>query len=422
MARILLCSFDGCGASFLIRLAEEGHSVSYYLVKDAYGGVLDGILPCKILNKEPDFSNFDLILFDTTGHPAIAERAHRAAPTIGDGDLNSELEDNRLFGIQIMEECGINVPPYEEFNDLNEAKRFIRKTNKRYVFKPDGEQSCAATYVSKSAEDMLRYLDKLGGTTKGVEFILQEVVQGTEISTEAWFNGEEFFLVNATLEEKKLMNDGKGPNTGCAGNLVWLYNGGIGNPLIFVEGLAKMKDFLKQYNYRGMIDLNTIVSEDHLYGLEWTPRFGYDASATLFSLISSNLGDFMGAVASGARPEYETRGMFGAAIRLSIPPYPCEIKGKHPEGVPIEGIEPDDCIRNCYLYDACLAGRDGLVTCGVSGFVAVPIATGDSIEQAFGRCYQQVNKINIPDMQYRTDLKDTTFKRYGILDREGWLS
>ena len=419
MTKILLVSKDGVGASFLPRLMEEGHNVTYYLLKDQYAGVLDGIVP-KPIHKKPDFSNFDLVLFDISGNAHLAEEALKVTPTIGDGDLNTELEENRVFGIQVMEECGINVPPYEEFADLNEAKRFIRKTNKRFVFKPNGDQSTACTYVSKSPEDMLRHLDRLSSETKGEEFILQEVVQGTEISTEGWFNGEEFFLINSTLEEKKLMNDNKGPNTGCAGNLVWTYKQGTGNPYIFVEGLSKLKDFLHQYNYRGMIDLNTIIG-DRLYGLEWTPRFGYDAAYTLFNLISSNLGDFLGAIASGSTPDYEIKGLFSAAIRLGIPPYPSEIKGKHPEGVPIEGIEPEDCVRDCYLYDACIS-RGELVTCGVSGMVAVPVGKGDTINQAFLRVQGRVDKIQIPNMMYRTDLEKTTYKRYEDLDREGWLS
>src|SRR6266576_3041225 len=301
MSKILISTYSGYGNWFSLQLEEEGHNVDiwYNSHYDDYGFVLDGLIgrPSKA---KPVFRNYDLVLFDLTGKPNIAEEVlQQGVPVIGDGNLNSELEENRLLGIEVMEECGINVPEYEVFNDLGTAKKYIRKTNKRYVFKPNGgqDQETASTYVSRSAEDMLKYLDKLGVSTKGVEFILQEVVHGTEISTEAWFNGDEFFLVNGTLEEKKFMEGNKGPNTGCAGNLVWVYDS-LNLPLVFREGLVKLKDFLKQYNYRGMIDLNTIVTDGELYGLEWTPRFGYDACATLYSLFTDNtLGDFLGAVA-----------------------------------------------------------------------------------------------------------------------------
>lgn len=424
MAKILIASKDGYGAWFTLRLMEEGHSVDYYLKEQYFAPVLEGLAP-EVMDKTPDFSKYDLVIFDVTGMPALAEQAMKVTNVIGDGDFASEIEDNRLLGIEVMENVGINVPAYEHFQDVNTAKRYVRKSNKRYVFKPftptgGEEQSTATTYVSKSAEDLIEYLDKLSELSSGQDFILQEVVQGTEISTEAYFNGTEFFGVNGTLEEKKFMNEAKGPNTGCSGNLVWFYDQ-QNLPFIFREGLLKMKDFLQGVGFRGMIDLNTIVSDSKVYGLEWTPRFGYDASATLFHLIRSDLGDFLGSIASGIRPDFEISRNFSAGVRLSIPPYPSEVRGNHPEGVPIKGIEEDDCIKGCYLYDACLDKSNSLVTAGVSGLCAVPISMGESISQAFSRVYSKVDRIQIPDMQYRTDVEKTTTHRYKILSDQGWL-
>jgi len=425
MARILIVTYTGYGNWFSLQLEQEGHSCDIWYCDnyDKYGLVLDGLLAKRPFRTRPDFKKYDLVLFDLTGQPKIAEEVlSLGIPSIGDSDLASQLEDDRMLGIEVMEQCDINVPPYERFDDLSDAKRFVRKTNKRYVFKPDGgqEQDTASTYVSKDAADLLRYFDKLGSLTKGMSFILQEVVQGTEVSTEAWFNGQDFYLINGTLEEKKFMEGGKGPNTGCAGNLVWIYDQ-TNPPLLFREGLAKLKDFLKQYNYRGMIDLNTIVSDREMYGLEWTPRFGYDASATLYSCLSDCLGDFLGAIASGAQPELSYLNNFAAAIRLSIPPYPSEIEGEHPEGIPIEGIEEDDIPKNCFLYDCCLGDGDSLYSLGVNGFIAVPMQTGSSIQEAWTKTSEKVKKIQIPNMQYRSDIEKTTTERYNILARQGWL-
>jgi phosphoribosylamine---glycine ligase len=424
MARILIVSYSMYGSWFSLQLEAEGHTVDIWLMDhyNDYSHVLSGLIKTPFKEK-PDFKKYDLVLFDLTGRPKTAEEImNLGIPVIGDGDLNSELEDNRLFGIEVMEQCDIGVPFYEQFDDISTAKRFIKKTNKTFVFKPSGgqDQDTASTYVSKSPEDMLKYLDKLGAISKGAEFILQEVVQGTEISTEGWFNGEDFFLINGTLEEKKFMDKNRGPNTGCSGNLVWLYDQ-VNLPYIFREGLQKLKGFLQEYKYRGMIDLNTIVSDSKLYGLEWTPRFGYDASATLYSCFNDGLGDFLGEVASGGIPRIGIDNNFAAGIRLSIPPYPSEIKNKHPAEVPIEGIDEDDCIKSCFLYDAMLDDSDNLVSAGVNGLICVPISSAGSIQAAFGKLSEKIKKIHIPDMQYRNDIEESTTKRYRILDSQGWL-
>ena len=412
------------GSWFSLQLEEEGHSVDIWLCDnyDDYDMVLSGLIK-RPLKAKPDFKKYDLVLFDLTGRPNIAENIMKeGVPVLGDGDFNSEIEENRMLGIEIMEQCGIGVPFYETFDDLSGAKSFIKKTNKRYVFKPDGgqEQDTASTYVSESADDLLHYLNRLGSLSKGTKFILQEVVQGTEVSTEAWFNGQDFYLINGTLEEKKFMNGNKGPNTGCSGNLVWIYDE-MNPPLVFREGLLKMKDFLQGVGFRGMIDLNTIVDGNgNLYGLEWTPRFGYDASATLYSCVN-NLGDFLGAISTGQEPNTSFSNNFAASIRLSIPPYPSEIKNKHPEEVPIQGIQEDDIIKHCFLYDCCIDDRGDMVTAGVNGLVACPIRAADTARNAWAKVQEVIKGIKIPDMQFRTDLEECTMKRYEILAKQGWL-
>jgi len=413
-----MCSYSGYGLWFTLRLRDEGNTVDYYLMDKKYDKILRGIAPEPTYRK-PDFKKYDLVIFDLTGKPALAEEAMKVTNVIGDSNIADELEDNRLFGIEVMEQCGIEVPPYETFNDIEAAKSYIRETKKRYVFKPNGgqEQETASTYVSSSAEDMLEYIDRLGEMAHGVEFLLQEVVSGTEVSTEAWFNGEDFFFINGTLEEKKFMDGRKGPNTGCAGNLVWAYRN---NPRIFTEGLEKLRPFLEESGYRGMIDLNTIANGNHLYGLEWTPRFGYDASATLFCTLATPTGEFMARVAAGEPQVLDVQHDFAASVRLSIPPYPSECEGYFLENVPINGIEPED-IEHTYLYDAMLGENDTLVTAGCSGFIACPIGMGRTIEEAFAATAAQVKKIKIPDMQLRNDIYKCTKDRYTILEREGWF-
>ena len=399
----------------MLRLLKEGHTVHWFLLKKKYSKILEGIAP-KPLFQKPDFAKYDLVLFDMTGNPKLAEESLSITPTIGDGDVATELEENRLFGIETMEHCGITVPPYEVFDDVNSARKFVEETNKRYVFKPNGDQATSSTYVSESAEDMLDYIDDLVKFVHGEEFILQEIVEGIEISTEGWFNGEEFFLVNGTLEEKKFMEGRKGPNTGCAGNIVWTYGQ---NPRIFKQGLELLKPFLQESGYRGMVDLNTIVTSSNVYGLEWTPRFGYDAAATLFAVISSDLGEFLYAIATGEAPNVSTKFSYAASTRLSIPPYPSECDGYYHEDVPINGIEEED-VDSIYLYDVKVKDNE-LVTAGCSGFVAAPIGRGDSPEEAWAAVTAKIKHIKIPDMQYREDLYKCTKKRYEAVSLLGLL-
>jgi phosphoribosylamine-glycine ligase len=416
--KIAFTSYSGYGSWFLRRLHAEKHVVSNFCTNPDVVDVLKGLVPRAQLVKRPDYSKYDLSIFDLTGRPRAADASLETTPTIGDGSLNCKLENDRAFGIELMEAAGINVPPYEEFANAKDAAQFVKKTGLRYVYKPNGgqDQDADTTYVSSDAADMLAYLSRMDGKLANTPCLMQQFIKGQEISVEGWFDGSEFWLLNSTLEDKKFMNDNRGPNTGCSGNLVFLIKS---TDRIYREGLEKAKDVLQSIGFRGMIDLNTIVTEDKAYGLEWTPRFGYDASATLCRMYAGDYGEMLASVASGQQPDSLWGAEYGASIRLSIPPYPSEIKGKHKAEVICQGLDPD----RDYLYDI-MASRGvdpTLETVGLSGFIGAPIAVHSDPVKAWAQVSDIVDRVQIPNVQYRTDCDKSSLKKLAILKSQGWV-
>lgn len=421
---IAINSYTGAGFWFAIRLLREKHNVDILLTKERYANVLCGLIPePKVITRDayPPYDNYDVSVFDVTGRKHHSLHSSNICPTLGDGYFNCNLEDDRDFGIQVMEECGILVPPYERFDHPHDAKRFIRLSGKQYVYKPDTEggveQDTSTTYVSKDSEDMVNHIDKLFEESHKASFILQEVIKGCEVSTEGWFNGEEFYLVNSTLELKKFMNDDKGPSTGCSGSLVFVH--GLTEPKVYLEGLAKTKDYLKSQKYVGPIDLNTIATPEGLYGLEWTPRFGYDATALLTNMYAGDFGEMLCAIATGNRPEQSYRAEYCASVRCTVPPYPVNEHDIDLEGRVIEGIDEED-YEHTYMFDVYKNGK-GLVTAGHNGYVAAPMGIGSSIGEAFWEVDKRLKKLRLIDVQYRTDVEKSLCKRYHELQNEGWL-
>ena len=175
--RILLASCGGIGCWMLLRLAREGHSCDWFEIEPEprHNSVLKGLIPPPI--EDPDFAAYDLVIFDSTGNGELAEEVMKVTPVIGDSLLASRLEDDRLFGIETMEQCGIEVPPYQTFTTPEEAKAFLVDNPTRFVYKPfvmkGEEQACDTTYVSESAEDLVKCLDTLWKDSKNAPFLLQ---------------------------------------------------------------------------------------------------------------------------------------------------------------------------------------------------------------------------------------------------------
>lgn len=420
--RICLASVYAEGAWLAWKMASEGHDVSVVVAEERYAEALKGLIRV-VPDSEVSGTNFDLAVFDTTGMGEEADAARLVVPTIGDSTLADMLEEDRLRGLEFMQKCGLQVAPWEAFSNPADAIRFIKKNKKRYVFKPIGEQSDkSTTYVARSPEDMLEYFDVLFRTAKVKEFILQEHVTGTEVSLEVYINETGYYALNATLETKKLMNGDLGPNTGCSGSLCWINER---ENVLFRKGLKKCIEPLQEMGYVGPLDLNTIVNDSGAWALEFTPRFGYDATALLTRLLPVGFGAFLHAVASNdVVPDLTPKHSFCASTRLSVPPYPTDqLPDKfYKAGVPIRGLGEKN-LDKFFVYDCRKRVEDGddLETAGLCGWVGSPMAVGESIAATFEGVNAMLKEICVPNAQYRTDVHANTAKRYMALREGGWL-
>jgi len=417
---VLIISIAGEGAWFSWLLSHNGHDVDFIVKHDEYSSALKGIIHTPEHPSDP--ASYDLCLFDLTGEGKLADEIRVQTPTIGDSVFADKLEHDRVFGLDYMHQCGIDVPPYTEFSNPADALRMIRKTGKRYVYKACGKNvSCATSYVSKNAADMEGYLETLFKQTPSHEFILQEFVQGTEVSTEMWVNQTGYYAINHTLEEKKLLAGGLGPNVGCAGAVTWMPEK---ETQLFSEGLGKAAERLADDGYVGQIDLNAIVTDGKVWGLEWTPRVGYEGTCNLACLMDIEFGEFLHAIAANERPpEVSSRHGFAATIRLYIPPYPVEGSRKMmKEGVPLDGIKLS-MLPHFFLYDARIKENteEQLETAGLSGWIGCPIGTAETIPGAFQFCKDVIAGLRIPDLGWRNDVAGSVAKRYRELEQDGWL-
>jgi phosphoribosylamine-glycine ligase len=422
--RVCLASVYGEGLWLAWKMAQEGHDVSAIVAEERYAEALKGLVRVMSGSEVYYPEKYDLVVMDTTGMGEDADEARTKVPTIGDSTLADTLEEDRLFGLEFMAKCGLQVAPWEAFDNPADAIRFLKKTKRRYCFKPIGEQSDkSTTYVSRSCEDMLEYFDVLFRTAKVKEFILQEYVAGTEVSLEVYINETGYYALNATLETKKMMNGDLGPNTGCSGSLCWMIER---ENVLFQKGLKKCIEPLQEMGYVGPLDLNTIVNDSGCWALEFTPRFGYDATALLTRLLPVSFGDFLHAIASGQTvPDLTPKHSFCASTRLSIPPYPADgLPDKfYKAGVPIRGLSEKN-LEKFFVYDVRKRVEDGddLESAGLCGWLGSPMAVGETVASAFEGVSNMLKEVSVPNAQYRTDVHAHTAKRYMALREGGWLN
>jgi phosphoribosylamine-glycine ligase len=405
--KFLVYSIGGDGAGIAYQLQKEGNRVFFCVDDKNKQSILDGVVE-HVEEKDALKNKPDVILTDMTGKGELADEWRKSGENVvSGGHVNDVLEHDRSKAFQVASKMGISIPPFTSFEgpDTSKAIEFVRKTGKRYVMKPDDDLGTALTYVSKDPDDMIQELEYAGkkGIIKG-SFLLQEFVEGVEISTEAWFqNGEPIpTLCNSTLEVKKLMAGDKGPATGCEFSVVWPYESD--NAKIVRETVKKLYPFLRAVKYSGPLDINCIVTkEGKVYFLEMTPRIGYSAIYGFAELMKRDLGEFLYAVAKGRAPAM-MEGV-GCALTLSIPPYPLDsgepednkifkrTQGKRILNVPAEHFWPCDLMNE----------DNGWVTAGCHGLVGYVTSRGSTVEEAARTVYKRAESIDIPDGQMRVD-------------------
>lgn len=407
--KFFIISEGGDSTGLALRLQDEGHEVRIWIRDD------ESHANCKgLLNESEDFvvDHDTIIMTDCTGSGVLLD-AYRLAghTTLGGSAVADKLEEDREFSTQIFSECEIETPKTEYFEDWEQARSFVETSEAKLVFKPEGDLSgVIPSYVSSDTEDMLGMLEfyKAQQPATVPAFALQEFIEGTCVSTECWFSIDHFVRpFNHTIERKQLMNDDLGPSGGCTGNVVW---GCFDEECPICEAtVVKLEEFLRSVNYVGAIDVNAVVSDDGIFALEFTPRFGYDATPTLLcALLSSPVGVFLDEVARGNCEEMPLFPGFAAGVRLTIPPWPSE-KFHAGEGIPLRGIKNFD---KFYPYNVMKGGEIDFVTSGAYGIVGITLGTGETIDEAFADAYRVAKKIKLPDKQLRTDLAEVCSKDY----------
>jgi phosphoribosylamine--glycine ligase len=399
------------GAGVLLKIQQEEEDAGLFIKDRVYRDCYDGIVSKE---ETPNINSDTLVIFDMSGNGKKGDEFRSlGAKVFGSSPIADKLEHDRDFGFEVMESCGILVPTTKKFKTFKEGINYTKNFDGKLVFKPNGSMPCKLTYCSSDNEELVAYLnfvDKQFGSEID-DFILQEFLEGVVVSSEAFCDGKKFLRpFNHTVEVKKFMDGDKGPSTGCSGNITWACWGCN----ICENGVALAEKFCVKHDYVGQIDLNAVVNEDGIHGLEWTPRFGYDATPIFLTLLDIPYSKFFSDVCSGQIKEIPVKEEYAGSVRFSIPPYPAELQdGQDSEkfspnvGIPIQNWH--ESFDSIYFYEVKIDGNE-LVHSHGTGVIGLVWDHNDSPEKTLDKPYGILDKLHIPDLQFRTDLQSVLGK------------
>jgi phosphoribosylamine--glycine ligase len=419
MSKFRLISKSGDGIALAHKIKQEGHDVDFYLEDEHGPNLYKGILD-RVPNWQKGINKDMVLIWDMCDKGKDADKLKAAGYKVfGASEIADKLELDRAFGLDIAGEYGIEVPYSEDFQDYEKAKEFLEKQDEDddtgWCFKPEHNKDGIHTFVSTTTTQMLSMLDYW--TTKwtdGVDFVLQKVQEGVEVSSEAWFVDGEYIpnSYNNTWEQKKFLVGSLGPNTGCMSSTV-KFNA---CPPLYNETFKKLEKWIKLKKYTGPLDINCIVGYDGTpYMLEWTARMGYSAIYAFCVLLNMPISEFIETIANGKIPKIKPSTEWSGALRLTMPPYPhCE-EAPEREGLPILGMDEFD-----HYWPLDVMMNKGKMECsGFDGIICEVTDKHPHLSVLWDYIYDFARIIEIPDCQFRTDAYEDVSERINALASMG---
>lgn len=325
----------------------------------------------------------------------------------------AELEGSKVFAKDLMSRYGIPTARYGVFREVQAAQDFAREFTGPWVVKVDGLAAgkgvlICSTLAETDAAIKRILAEKVFGIA-GDKVIIEEFIEGEELSLMAFSDGNTVIPMVSAQDHKRVFDRDQGPNTGGMGayspapvatpDLCKIIEEQVLQPTI--KAMAQEGRIFKGVLYAGLM-----ITAQGPRVLEFNARFGDPETQVILPRLKSDLVEIILAVCEGRLAEQEITWCEEACVSVVMASqgYPDSYK----TGLPIKGLSdvPDDI----FVFHSGTAWRDGeIVTAG--GRVLAVTALGENLPQAVDSVYRAVKKISFLGAHYRKDIAYRAFLR-----------
>lgn len=317
------------------------------------------------------------------------------------------LESSKSFAREVMRAAEAPQPDFIVFTEQSAALDYLRRNPGPRVVKADGLAAGKGVVVcddaTQAAEAVRACMSARTFGDAGATVLLEERLEGQEVSVFALTDGERISPLVAACDYKRLGDGDVGPNTGGMGS--------YSPPEFWTTELCEeiertvMRPVIAELAargtpYRGVLYAGLMLTDAGPKVLEFNCRFGDPETQVLMPRLASDpLPDMLACAEGRLDPtavSWEDRCYVG--VVMASGGYP----DKYPTGLPVSGLEEDS--GDALVFTAGVArGADGSpVTAG--GRVLTVVAGGDDLAEARQRAYNRLECITFDSAVWRTDI------------------
>ncbi|EDF5142555.1 phosphoribosylamine--glycine ligase [Campylobacter jejuni] len=320
------------------------------------------------------------------------------------------LETSKSFMKSFLKKYRIKTAKFLNTNDIEKAKNFIYSLTPPIVVKADGLCAGKGVIIAKTHEEAIKETAKmLSGESfgdAGKLVVIEEFLDGYELSIFAVCDGNDFVLLPAAQDHKKLLDNDQGPNTGGMGAYApsSLANESLLRKVqkdIILPTLAGMKK--EGAEFCGVLFIGAMIVGNKPYVLEFNVRFGDPECEVLMPLIEDPLEFILAATQRRLRhAKIKIKKEFAVGVVCASENYPYKSSPK-------SEITVNNIPENSHISYAGVSLEDGKLMAD-GGRVLVCVGTGKSIEEAQKNAYKLCDNVNFKGKQYRKDIAHQVLK------------
>ncbi|ECL9354948.1 phosphoribosylamine--glycine ligase [Campylobacter jejuni] len=320
------------------------------------------------------------------------------------------LETSKSFMKSFLKKYRIKTAKFLNTNDIEKAKNFIYSLTPPIVVKADGLCAGKGVIITKTHEEAIEETAKmLSGESfgdAGKLVVIEEFLDGYELSIFAVCDGNDFVLLPAAQDHKKLLDNDQGPNTGGMGAYApsSLANESLLRKVqkdIILPTLAGMKK--EGAEFCGVLFIGAMIVGNKPYVLEFNVRFGDPECEVLMPLIEDPLELILAATQRRLRhSKIKIKKEFAVGVVCASENYPYKSSPK-------SEITVNNIPENSHISYAGVSLEDGKLMAD-GGRVLVCVGTGKSIEEAQKNAYKLCDNVNFKGKQYRKDIAHQVLK------------
>ncbi len=345
----------------------------------------------------------------------VDEFTRRGFAVFGPTAAAAQLESSKSFAKEFMQRHHIPTAHYAICKSNDEVKSALPLFKTPIVVKAVGLAAGKGVVIAATKEEAATIAagmlsGKMLGEA-GAQLVLEECLQGEELSFLVMCDGERVVPLVAAQDHKRVGENDTGPNTGGMGAYStdalldpkmqdWLITH-IARPV--VAGMAA-----EGHPYQGILYCGLMMTARGPMVLEFNCRFGDPETQPILMRLESDLVDAIESAIGGRSSEGDFRWSKdpSVCVVLASGGYP----GTYQSGKQITGLEEAAKIEGATVFHAGTTYRDGAFYTAGGRVLGVTARAADLVT-ALGRAYEAVDRIHFEGMHYRKDIAARALKQ-----------